>query len=101
MEKLVYYFEHIASWQRSLAIVLGIVFFWVLEGVFPLIHFRYNKVRHAGLNLFFTATTVAVNLLFAYFIVLGSNYTNSHHIRAIAYRAPSPLVVYALWPHDP
>jgi sterol desaturase/sphingolipid hydroxylase (fatty acid hydroxylase superfamily) len=95
MEKLVYYFEHIASWQRSLTIVLGIVFFWALEGIFPLIHFRYNKVRHAGLNLFFTATTVAVNLLFAYFIVLGSNYTNSHHI-GLLHIAHLPLWLFML-----
>lgn len=80
MEKLVDFFKHIQPWQRSAVIVAGLLLFWIIEGIIPLFRFRYNKFRHAGINLFFTFTTVIVNLLFAFLIVLGSDYTNRHHI---------------------
>jgi sterol desaturase/sphingolipid hydroxylase (fatty acid hydroxylase superfamily) len=35
---------------------------------------NYKYVTHAGTNIFFTLTTVVVNLAFAYFIVLTSDY---------------------------
>jgi sterol desaturase/sphingolipid hydroxylase (fatty acid hydroxylase superfamily) len=80
MEKIADFFKHIEPWQRSVAIVGGLLFFWIIEGLIPLFHFRYRKLRHAGLNLFFTFTTVIINLGFAYLIVLGSDYTNRHKL---------------------
>jgi len=74
MEKLAYFFDHIQSWQRSLIIASGLVLFWMMEGIIPLVRFRYRKVRHAGLNIFFTLTTVIVNLAFATLIVKASQY---------------------------
>jgi len=74
MEKLAHFFEHIQSWQRSLILILGLVFFWLIEGIIPLFRFRYNKYRHAGLNIFFTITTVLINFGFAYLIVYASEY---------------------------
>jgi sterol desaturase/sphingolipid hydroxylase (fatty acid hydroxylase superfamily) len=75
MEKMINFFDHIQSWQRTLLLVGGILFFWGLEGIIPMIRVGYNKIRHAGLNLFFTLTTIIVNFSFAYLIVLGSHYT--------------------------
>ncbi|HLY69547.1 MAG TPA: hypothetical protein VKR53_07440, partial [Puia sp.] len=60
MGKLIYFFEHIQSWQRTLILVGGILFFWIIEGIFPLVHFNYKRFRHAGLNLFFTLTTIVI-----------------------------------------
>ncbi|HTQ27306.1 MAG TPA: sterol desaturase family protein [Puia sp.] len=79
MDKLIHFFEHIHSWQRAAALVGGILFFWALEAIIPLFHNRYQKVRHAGLNLLFTFTTVIINLLFASLTVAGSIYTNRYH----------------------
>jgi sterol desaturase/sphingolipid hydroxylase (fatty acid hydroxylase superfamily) len=76
MEKLVGFFEHMGSLYRFLAIVAGILFFWAIEGLIPLVNFRYNKVRHAGPNLFFTLTTVIVNFFFAFLIVWTSKTTS-------------------------
>jgi sterol desaturase/sphingolipid hydroxylase (fatty acid hydroxylase superfamily) len=78
MEKVVLYFEHIPSWHRSLILAGGILFFWTLEGVVPLFRFRYHKVRHAGLNLFFTFTTILINFTFAALIVGASHYSSIH-----------------------
>jgi hypothetical protein len=35
---------------------------------------RYRKLRHAGLNLFFTFTTILINFAFAALIVGASDY---------------------------
>lgn len=75
MEKLVLYFEHIPSWHRSLILAGGIMFFWIMEGIVPLFRFQYHKVRHAGLNFFFTFTTILINFAFATLIVRASHYS--------------------------
>lgn len=79
MEKLVSFFEHIAPLTRTLILVGGLVFFWMLEGIIPLFPFRYKKVRHAGLNLFFTLTTVVINFLFAFAIVKAGQWAAETH----------------------
>ena len=78
MERIINFFEHIQSWQRTIMLVGGIVFFWVIESFIPLFKFRYNKLRHAGLNIFFTFTTVVINFIFAFFIVKTSDYSYQH-----------------------
>src|SRR5580698_10461127 len=80
MEKIIFFFQHIQSWQRSALLVGGLVLCWFAEGLFPLIAFSYKKWRHAGLNLFFTLTTVLINFGFAGLIVWGSDYTSRHKI---------------------
>jgi sterol desaturase/sphingolipid hydroxylase (fatty acid hydroxylase superfamily) len=95
METLIQFFEHIQSWQRSLILAGGLLLFWILEGVVPLFRFRYRKLRHAGLNLFFTLTTVLVNFAFAYLIIRGSNYGSQHKI-GLLYLFPMPLWLFGL-----
>lgn len=75
VESIIAFFENIPSWQRTLIIAGGLVFFWVLEGVIPILRMRYNKTRHLGVNLFFTLTTLLVNFLFAAFIVIASDWS--------------------------
>ncbi|HTI11389.1 MAG TPA: sterol desaturase family protein [Puia sp.] len=95
MEQLVHYFEHIPSWQRSLILAGGLLFFWVLEGLVPLFQFRYRKVRHAGLNLFFTFTTILVNFAFAALIISASHYS-SQHKTGLLWLFPLPLWLFSL-----
>lgn len=76
MEQLITYFETIPSWMRSLILVGGITLFWVLEYGLPLFRFNYKKFRHAIPNLFFTLTTVAVNLLLAFLLLTTSDWVS-------------------------
>lgn len=78
MEKLAYFFEHIHSLQRMLILAGGLAFFWIFEGLIPLFRFNYKKYQHAGINLFFTLTTVIINLAFAFLIVKASRYVVAH-----------------------
>jgi sterol desaturase/sphingolipid hydroxylase (fatty acid hydroxylase superfamily) len=74
MEPIVNFFEQISPLTRSLILAGGLMLFWLLEGVVPLVSLQYKKWRHAGLNLFFTFTTVVVNFAFAFLIVLASTW---------------------------
>ena len=80
MERLVDYFAHIPSAHRSLILVGGIAFFWLLESLVPLVRFDYHKPRHAGINLFFTFTTILVNFSLAFVLVRTSDWAVARHI---------------------
>lgn len=72
MESIVTYFTDIPSSHRSLILVGGIVFFWLLETVVPLFTGEYGKWKHAGINFFFTFTTIIVNFVLAFLLVGAS-----------------------------
>jgi sterol desaturase/sphingolipid hydroxylase (fatty acid hydroxylase superfamily) len=78
MNQLIHFFQHMAPWLRTLILAGGLVFFWILEGLIPLFSPYSNKLRHAGLNLFFTLTTLIINLAFASLIVKASDMTSFH-----------------------
>ncbi len=76
MQALIDYFQHIPPEVRSGIFVIGIAFFWILEGLFPLFSSQYRKVRHAGVNLFFTSLNFAVALVFAFLLLKASDFTS-------------------------
>lgn len=92
---LVEYFETIPSLHRTLILTGGLVFFWMLEMLIPLMRMRYGYLRHAGTNLFFTLTTVVVNFAFAYLIVLASDYLYGHGLGLLNITV-MPLWLYIL-----
>lgn len=71
------------------------MFFWILEGIIPLTRFRRSWPRHTGLNLFFTATTIIVNFLFAALIVRTADYCTQHHF-GLLYLIHLPLWLFTL-----
>jgi sterol desaturase/sphingolipid hydroxylase (fatty acid hydroxylase superfamily) len=73
----------------------GLVFFWILEGFVPLVHFSYSKMRHACPNLFLTFTTLLVNLSFAYVLVRSSEYVSQNRL-GLLNALPMPLWLYTL-----
>src|ERR1022692_3342450 len=95
MENPIHFFQHIQSWERSLILISGIVFFWIIEGIIPMFRFNYNKYRHAGLNLFFAFTTVVINFGFAFLIVLASDYASKNKI-GLLYIFDLPLWLFIL-----
>ena len=79
LEKLIHYFEIIPSSHRAVILAGGIAFFWLIEGGIPLFRFGYNKWKHAGINLFFTLTTILINFAFASALVHASDWTIQNH----------------------
>ena len=74
MERVIDYFGHIPSAHRSVILVGGIAFFWLMESIVPLVRFDYHKPRHAGVNFFFTLTTILVNFTLAFVLVKTSDW---------------------------
>tara|TARA_B110000977_G_C11087764_1_gene495425 strand:- start:5834 stop:6670 length:837 start_codon:yes stop_codon:yes gene_type:complete len=74
LETIIHYFENIPSVHRSLILVGGISFFWLLEGFFPLIRFDYKKWKHAIPNIFFTITTILINFSMAFLLLKTSDW---------------------------
>lgn len=79
MEHLITYFNTIPSSHRGLIIALGIAFFWSLESLFPYVKFKYNKIQHASINIFFTLTTIGVNFCMAFLLLKVANWTAVNH----------------------
>jgi sterol desaturase/sphingolipid hydroxylase (fatty acid hydroxylase superfamily) len=78
VESLINYFETIPSLHRTLILVGGLTFFWLLESAVPLFRFHYNKWKHASLNIFFTLTTIVANFVLAFTLVKTSDWATSH-----------------------
>ncbi len=79
MQTIIDYFNHIPSSHRSMFLIGGIVFFWIVEGIIPLASLSYNKWKHGGLNLFFTLTTIVINFTFASIIIKASDWAMANH----------------------
>ena len=69
---LMNYFGDMPTAHRSGLLIVGLTIFFLIENAFPLFSAKYNKVKHTGLNIFFTLTTVIINFLMA-FILVGSS----------------------------
>jgi len=78
MENIIQFFETIPSSTRSIFLVGGLTFFLLLEGGIPLFRFNYGKTKHALFNIFFTLTTLIINLLGAFIILLAADYNTQH-----------------------
>ncbi|MCK0144804.1 sterol desaturase family protein [Arenibacter sp. F26102] len=75
MESIYTYFETIPTAHRSIILVSGIAFFWILEYIIPLFQLKYSKIRHAWINIFFTITTILVNFPLAFLLLKTSDWT--------------------------
>ena len=78
MESIITYFETIPPHHREIIIVSGITFFWLLEGAIPLFKFNYKKWKHAIPNLFFTLTTIVVNLGLAWMFLIAADWVKAN-----------------------
>ena len=94
METLFNYFETIPSSHRSLLLVGGITFFWLLEGALPLFLFNYKKWKHAIPNLFFTATTVIINFSLAFLLLFTADWVQINNFGIINWMPKMPLWLY-------
>ncbi len=96
MEALLSYFETIPSLHSSLILVLGITFFWILEGALPLFNFNYKKWRHALPNFFFTLTTIVINFALAFLLLKSSDWVTATKFGLINWLPEIPLWLYVV-----
>lgn len=96
METIFNYFETIPSSHRSIILVGGITFFWLLESAVPLFQFKYNKWKHALPNLFFTATTVLINFTLAFLLLKTADWVQANDFGLINWLPEMPLWLYVV-----
>lgn len=96
MDQIVEYFRTIPSSHRSVILVGGIAFFWMLESAVPLFRFKYSKVKHAGINIFFTLTTIIINFALAFILLKSSDWAVANHFGILQWLPQMPLWLFAI-----
>lgn len=96
MNDIVTYFSTIPSLHRSLILAGGITIFWLLENAIPLFQMKYKKWNHAGINLFFTFTTIIVNFVLAFILLQASDFAVKNNFGVLEWLPELPLWLYAL-----
>ncbi|AQS92836.1 sterol desaturase [Polaribacter sp. BM10] len=94
MQTIFSYFESIPSSHRSLILVSGITFFWLLEVAVPLFNFNYKKSKHALPNLFFTFTTIIINFSLAFLLLKTADWVDVNNFGLINWLPEMPLWLY-------
>lgn len=96
MQEIIKYFETIPSLHRSILLVGGITFFWLLEGILPLMTSKYKKLKHALPNFFFTTTTILVNLPLAFLLLATSDWTKANNFGILNWLPEMPIWAYVV-----
>ncbi|MES2748699.1 MAG: sterol desaturase family protein [Bacteroidota bacterium] len=96
METVIQYFETIPSSHRALIISGGITLFWLIENTFPFFKFKYNKWHHAGINIFFTITTIVVNFILAFILLKTSELGLQNHFGILEWLPKMNIYAYTI-----
>lgn len=96
MNEIISYFSTIPSSHRSLILVGGITVFWLIENTFPLFQMKYKKWNHAGINFFFTFTTIIVNFVLAFILIKTAYWTTQNHFGILNWLPEIPIWLYTI-----
>lgn len=96
MDVIIEYFKTIPTAHRTAMLVGGIAFFWIVESAVPLFKFQYHKLRHAGVNIFFTITTILVNFPMAFILVKSSDWAVQNHFGILEWLPQMPTWLYTI-----
>ncbi|MDI1256418.1 MAG: sterol desaturase family protein [Flavobacterium sp.] len=96
METIIHYFENIQPSHRALILAGGIAFFWLLESVKPMFAFEYKKWNHAGINIFFTVTTMIVNFVMAFILLRTADWATQNDFGLLNALPKMPIWLYTL-----
>jgi len=80
LDSIIQYFSEIPPSHRTAILVGGLTLFSLIESAVPLMSLDYRRWKHAGVNIFFTLTTILVNFFLAFMIVLTSDFVVASEI---------------------
>lgn len=80
LDTIIQYFETIPSAHRTAIIVGGLTIFSLIESAVPLMSLKYSRWKHAGINIFFTLTTILVNLILSFILLKTSDWVVSEGV---------------------
>ena len=90
------YFETIPSVHRGIIIVGGLTIFWGIEGAFPLFNFNYKKWKHAAPNIFFTITTILINMPLAFLLLASADWVMVNDFGLLNWLPEMPTWLYVV-----
>lgn len=96
MNDIIYYFESIPSLHRALILSGGIALFWLIESAVPFFNFKYNKWQHAGINLFFTFTTITINFALAFILLKTADYVTAKEFGILNWIPKMNLITFTI-----
>jgi len=96
MNDIIAYFSTIPSLHRGLILAGGIAFFWLLESINPLFKLNYKKWNHAGINIFFTLTTIIVNFVMAFILLMAANWVTKNHFGILQWLPEMNIWIFSL-----
>jgi sterol desaturase/sphingolipid hydroxylase (fatty acid hydroxylase superfamily) len=96
MQTIIDYFSTIPSSHRSLILVGGITIFWLIENAFPLFNFKYKRWHHAGINIFFTLTTIIVNFCLAFILLEVADWAYQNNFGILQWLPEMPIAAYTI-----
>lgn len=96
MNEIIHYFSTISSLHRALILSGGITFFWLIESALPLFKFKYDKWQHAGINIFFTITTVIINFCLALILLKAADWATIHHFGILNWLPEINIWIFSL-----
>lgn len=96
MEPVIDYFSTIPSSHRGAILAGGIAFFWLLESLKPMVDFDYKKWHHAGINIFFTITTIIVNFVLAFILLMSAEWATENKFGLLNWLPQMNICVYAI-----
>jgi len=96
MENIISYFETIPSLHRGLILAGGIALFWIIESVNPFFKFKYNKLHHAGINIFFTLTTIVINFALAFILLQTAEYVINKNFGILQWLPEMNIWIYTI-----
>ena len=96
MNDIIAYFSTIPSSHRAMILAGGIAFFWLLESAKPLFAFDYKKWNHARINIFFTITTIIVNFLLAFILLMTAEWSIKNDFGILQWLPKMPTWLYTI-----
>ena len=96
MDNIINYFSTIPSSHRTVLLVGGIAAFWIIESAVPLFKSAYNKRQHAGINIFFTVTTILVNFPLAFMLVKSADWAQANQFGILNWLPAMPSWLFAI-----
>lgn len=76
MEDFLDYFAALTTLQKITWVGICLVFFFILENIIPLVKHNYKRLKHDGVNLFFFAFLMIINIIYGVALVGATKWTS-------------------------
>lgn len=93
LQSIIDFFTNISSAHRTLILVGGLTIFSLIESALPLFSLSYKRWKHAGINIFFTVTTILVNFFMAFLLVKTADWVVAENFGILQWIDP-PLWLF-------